>query len=892
MFRKLIVLFILFLSSAIAQNINNFNVSYGITESGEIEVSKETMAFDTTDVGESDSDSLYIYNLGTGDLLIDSIYTDNDYFYVQSFKGVLAPLDSIIIAVTFLPVYYGNHSGYLTIISDDNDESYTYIELNGFGNDKIPKISASDSILIFNETQIEYSDTLSLFLTNSGDTLLNIYNIYCNNQDFVPAFSDSNIVPGDSIILPIFFYPSRRGSITGRLSIRSNDPITRTLEVELRGAGVASEISVHPSTVDFGVVSIGDTAVQIITISNTGEYDLKIDNLYLAGDSLTAFFVNSIDSVLSPSSSMFVSIRYSYKKQLSNVFKDILKIESNDPVTPIINVNLIAKTYRRFYVPNDFSTIQSGIDSIWSGDSLIIVPDTYKETIIVENKSIVLGSNFLITGDTTYISNTILEGDGNNSVLCMKNVEDSTSTISGFTITNGGGESGGGIYIYNSNLKLMRLKILNNKANRGGAVISDKSNVKMYDVIIDNNQAFDGGGIHCESSNLNLKNVTITNNKVGEYGNGGGIGCFYKSTLNLEKCTISKNSAGDTGGGFYIESDSELNFKDGIFSDNRAEVYGGALRATYQSQIHLQNVRFTNNYSDWEGGAVSCEMDVELSLENIIMYNNSAKYGGGAIVCSDSDIELINVTISKNSAYTGGGLLFYGSSNPILFNSIIYDNSPTKVDFINVWGAEITVTSSDIQGGINGIAHNNDGKINWLNGNINANPNFTNSSSGDFSLEDNSPCIGSGKTSTQIEQINYYAPTYDYSNNVRPNPVGSDPDMGAIENHKGVPTKILDQLFDIPTEFALYQNYPNPFNPLTKIQFTLPKKGNVVITIYNNLGQLVEVLFDGTKQIGYHEVSFNGSSFSSGVYFYVIKVSNPISNKELYSGSKKMVLIK
>lgn len=892
MFKKLIVLVILLLSFAITQNVDNLNVSYSITGSGEIEVSETTMVFDTTDVGESDSDSLYIYNLGTGDLLIDSIYTDNDYFYVKSFTGALAPLDSIIIPVTFLPIYYGNHSGNLTIISDDNDESYFYVELNGFGNDKIPKISASESILIFNETKIEYSDTLSLFLTNSGDTLLNIYNIYSNNQDFVPAFSDSNIVPGDSIILPIFFSPSRRGGITGRLSIRSNDPITRSLEIELRGAGVAPEISVHPETVDFGVVSIGDTAVQIITISNSGELNLKIDSLYLADDSITAFFVNSIDSVLSPSSSMFVNIRYIYKKQLSNEFEDILKIESNDPVAPVKDVNLIAKTYRRFYVPNDFSTIQSGIDSIWSGDSLIIAPDTYNETIIVENKSIVLGSNFLINGDTTNISNTILEGDGNNSILCMKNVEDSTSTISGFTITNGGGESGGGIYLFNSNLKLMNLKILNNKANRGGGVLSDKSDVKIYNVIIDNNQAFDGGGIHCESSNLYLRNVTITNNKAGEYGNGGGIACFYRSTLNLEKCTFSKNSAGDTGGGLFIESVSSLYFKDGIFSDNRAEAYGGAIRATHQPQIHLENVRFTNNYSDWEGGALSCEMEVELSLENIILYNNSAKYGGGAIVCSDSDIELINVTISKNSAYTGGGLLFYGGSNPILFNSIIYDNSPSKIDFINVWDAEITVVSSDIQGGINGIAHNNDGKINWLTGNINANPYFTNSSSGDFSLEDNSPCIGSGKTSTQIELINYYAPTYDYSNNVRPNPIGSNPDMGAIENLKGEPTKILDQLSDIPTEFVLYQNYPNPFNPLTKIQFTLPQKGNVVVTIYNNLGQLVEVLFDGTKQIGYHEVSFNGSSFSSGVYFYVIKVSNSISNKEIYSGSKKMVLIK
>lgn len=708
----------------------------------------------------------------------------------------------------------------------------------------------------------------------------------------MPAFADTTIVPGDSIDLPVLFSPQKRGSSTGKLFIVSNDPITQMLEIKLTGIGIAPVISVSPKAVDFGVVSLGDTALQVISISNMGELDLRIDSLYLSKTSLSAFFINSIDTILSPSNSMSVEIRYSYIEQLSNVFDDILKIKSNDPVTPIKEVSLIAKTYRRFYVPSDFSAIQSGIDSIWSGDSLIIAPNIYKEQIIIENKNIVLGSNYLITGDTSLISKTIFEGDGNNSIISIKNVEDPTSTISGFTFKNGGGESGGCINLYNSNLKLSNLKILNNKANIGGAVFSDRSNVIISDVIIDNNQAYDGGGIYCEYSNLTLRYVTLTNNKVGEYGNGGALGCFFQSTINLEKCAISRNSAGNTGGGFFVESHSNLNFKDGIFSENRAGANGGAVHAAYQSQIHIENVRFNNNYSDWSGGALSCDMDVKLTLENIIIHNNSAKYGGGAIVCSESDIELINVTISRNSAYTGGGLLFYGSSNPVIFNSIIFDNSPSKIDFINVWDAEISVVSSDIQGGINGIDYNNDGKINWLSGNITAEPNFLNSTSGDFSLKNDSPCIGSGKMFTKIGQVNYYAPNYDYNDIERPCPFGSEPDMGYLENILGMPTQIEDPIIEIPKEFSLSQNYPNPFNSSTKIKFALPNQGKVKIAIYDVIGNLVEVLINEHRHPGYHQLTLDGSRLSSGVYFYVIKIFDPANGTEIYTNTNKMILLK
>ncbi len=91
-----------------------------------------------------------------------------------------------------------------------------------------------------------------------------------------------------------------------------------------------------------------------------------------------------------------------------------------------------------------------------------------------------------------------------------------------------------------------------------------------------------------------------------------------------------------------------------------------------------------------------------------------------------------------------------------------------------------------------------------------------------------------------------------------------------------------------PDNFALLQNYPNPFNPSTTIEFSMPVKANVSISIYNTLGELVTNLHSGTMEAGYHQIKFNASGFTSGTYIYRINVNDG----KLFSDSKKMLLIK
>lgn len=89
----------------------------------------------------------------------------------------------------------------------------------------------------------------------------------------------------------------------------------------------------------------------------------------------------------------------------------------------------------------------------------------------------------------------------------------------------------------------------------------------------------------------------------------------------------------------------------------------------------------------------------------------------------------------------------------------------------------------------------------------------------------------------------------------------------------------------MPGEYKLYQNYPNPFNPTTMIEFSLPEATLVVMKVFNVTGREVEELVNEEVSAGNHQVVFDGSNYSSGIYYYKITADN-------YFQVHKMILIR
>jgi len=89
----------------------------------------------------------------------------------------------------------------------------------------------------------------------------------------------------------------------------------------------------------------------------------------------------------------------------------------------------------------------------------------------------------------------------------------------------------------------------------------------------------------------------------------------------------------------------------------------------------------------------------------------------------------------------------------------------------------------------------------------------------------------------------------------------------------------------LPQDFVLNQNYPNPFNSSTIIEFYLPLQSNLELTVFNSLGQKIDILYKGYLSSGIHSFNWNSKANASGVYFYKLKLDSK-------STIKKMILLR
>ena len=393
-------------------------------------------------------------------------------------------------------------------------------------------------------------------------------------------------------------------------------------------------------------------------------------------------------------------------------------------------------------------------------------------------------------------------------------------------------------------------------------------------------------------NNIMIRNITLRN------GSSGGIYCFY-SNPNIENVNILDNSA-YFGGGLRCRFSSP-NLLDVIISGNSADDSGAGIHCANSSSPSLTNVVITDNSADDKGGGIYCDYDSNPILTNVIISDNSATDGGGVSCFNNSNPQMLNVVISNNTAHNGGGLYIY-ESEPILINSTLFNNtaiddgggiysytswlryinciswndSPQEVYFsLDGYLSFIAIANSDIQDGEAGIVTNNNGTVYWLDGNIIEDPLMINPYEEDYHLQDTSPCIGAGITEVEIISTWYYSPEFDIEGNLRPNPIGSMPDIGAYENILGEPVGIDN--YHLPNVGLQLMNYPNPFNPSTTIEFSIKSDSKVELSIFNIKGQKIQTLIQNELIAGKHSIIWNGDndsgvSVSSGLYLYKLNV--------------------
>ena len=224
-------------------------------------------------------------------------------------------------------------------------------------------------------------------------------------------------------------------------------------------------------------------------------------------------------------------------------------------------------------IPADQPTIQAGINAAAVGDTVLVEPGTYFENIDFIGKAIIVASLYIVTQDTSYISQTIINGNQSGHVVNLANGEDFTSLLSGFTITNGDvgiriwnqsttidilrpkidhvnviNNHDSGFYIFYSSPNITNSKVMNNISNAGGGgIFIFNSESSFSNMIISGNSTvhggYDGGGVQCQFSDIMLNNVEISNNLAGS---GSGLWMYYSDAI-INDCLITDNIADEEG---------------------------------------------------------------------------------------------------------------------------------------------------------------------------------------------------------------------------------------------------------------------------------------------------------------------------------------------------------
>ncbi len=313
-------------------------------------------------------------------------------------------------------------------------------------------------------------------------------------------------------------------------------------------------------------------------------------------------------------------------------------------------------------VPDDYATIQAGLNAADSTDTVLVHPGTYYENIIWPETN---GIKLISAGGS---SNTIIDGDASGSVIIFYNggEVDTCSTMDGFTIRNGGNViRGGGMVISHDSPFISNCIITGNFAtNQGGGVYAYQSNAVFSDCEFTFNNAFsEGGGIYTEESGLIVRSSKVNDNQAhgtGFYTGGGGLR-LQNSHVLLTDVEIANNIAVNKGGGIYstfVYSNTSSEFIRIQVLNNQAFT-GGGIQLNNDHPLISHSTIIGNNASE-NGGGIGCFYDYSIPvLSDVVIANNTATNGGGIYVLQNAAPQLSNVLLTHNHATSLGGAMYY-----------------------------------------------------------------------------------------------------------------------------------------------------------------------------------------------------------------------------------------
>jgi hypothetical protein len=508
-------------------------------------------------------------------------------------------------------------------------------------------------------------------------------------------------------------------------------------------------------------------------------------------------------------------------------------------------------------VPEDFETIQAGINEAEEGDTVLVQPGIYEENLTIDH-SLVLGSLTLTTGDPAYADSTVIDGGGRNRVFAIAGAR---LELNGITVCNGqaqGAGDGGGIFTTNTTLALRHVKLMENStpSGHGGALATDReSSLTMEECVILGNEAAGDGGALNTFGDATLSNVLIAQNQSAGYGaadfQGNGV-------IIMDHVTIVDNQSGSYAAFYLFVTDGS--------SITNSIVYGNTSQNQHPIRLDaVENVLYPMSFTDLEGGVDVIELNrVELIAQGLIdadpLFVNPDEddyHLAANSPCIDAGDPEADPDPDGTRADMGA---FY-------FHQRDIEVEPDALQFVNIQ----TGTADSLALNIRNVGLTP----------LTVTDVFVDPEASPFTA-------GWGDTLTlepasEAELWIYFSPDEEAEYRAGLLVISDDFDEDTVRVAlSGAALGIEPRDHRPPAEFAITSVSPNPFNATASIDYYLPFRSTVKYRLFDVNGKLVRQVEVGEMEAGRHSLKLSAGGLPSGLYLIRIDaVQRQIQDKIL-----------
>ncbi len=387
------------------------------------------------------------------------------------------------------------------------------------------------------------------------------------------------------------------------------------------------------------------------------------------------------------------------------------------------------------------------------------------------------------------------------------------------------------------------------------------------------------GNLPIGSFTSNGNNIYAGSSMHGVYiSTNNGSNWIQSSLGNINVFSLASNSslifAGASSGVYFSSNNGISWYQTSLTTGN---IYGMAANGNYIFATNLTLYQSTNSGTNWSPSSLNYHYVQSLAVYGTNVYAGAFHYTGnsegGVYLSTNNGTNWSQTNLNNHSVLSlavNGLYAFAGTDTAGVYLTTNSGTNWTHSLDNGLWINALALSGSNVFAGstLYGIYVSSNNGTNWIQRNEGL-PNFPSVSA--ICITNNYIFIASSSGSTSY--CVYRRPLSEL--------VGIKP--------------VSEQ---IPSHFRLFQNYPNPFNPVTKIKFEIPSVGNaymrsVQIKIYDLLGKEITTLVNEDLNPGTYEVSWDGSNYPSGVYFYKLTAGD--ANTKFgarFSETKKLVLMK